>query len=365
MHPDRIVPLTALELLLAGAGQLLRAGTTEPVSVTPHGRVGNGASYVPVLSRDGSFVAFTSLATDLVPGDTNDTYDAFVRDRQKASPSGSALGRAAARRAEAARPTRSRRTEGSSPSSRSPTTWCRATPTRQLHLPALPTCSSATASRHDGAGQRRAGGRQGNGTLSGSRSRPTGASSPSPSRATNLVPDDTNGVGDVFVRDRGAGRTERVSVGPEGAGERREQRLRRGDVGRRALRRLRLRRRPTSCRATPTARLRLPPATSSSATGGGHDRAGQLGPDGRQGNDESSRSPSRRTAAVAFHSIATNLVDGDTNGEVDVFLRDRKLGTTRRVSLGPGGAQANGDSLSASLSADGKPRHLRVRTRPT
>src|SRR5688500_3003695 len=36
------------------------------------------------------------------------------------------------------------------------------------------------------------------------------------SAASNLVPDDTNGVGDVFVRDRRTGVTERVSVGAKG-----------------------------------------------------------------------------------------------------------------------------------------------------
>src|SRR5690349_11318384 len=47
---------------------------------------------------------------------------------------------------------------------------------------------------------------------------------------------------------------------------------------------------------------------------------------------------------VAFVSDATNLVPGDTNRVFDVFVRDRKLGTTERVSLGPHGRQANGPS---------------------
>ena len=79
-----------------------------------------------------------------------------------------------------------------------------------------------------------------------------------------------------------------------------------------------------------------------------------LGPDGRQGNNESfAPAISADGRFVAFSSIATNLVDGDTNGQQDVFLRDRKLGTTRRISLGPHGAQANNASFSASLSANG------------
>jgi hypothetical protein len=41
----------------------------------------------------------------------------------------------------------------------------------------------------------------------------------------------------------------------------------------------------------------------------------------------------------------------------DVFVRDRLMGTTRRVSVGPGGTQGNGDSADfnpPALSADGR-----------
>ena len=39
---------------------------------------------------------------------------------------------------------------------------------------------------------------------------------------------------------------------------------------------------------------------------------------------------------VAFSSGASNLIAGDTNGRMDVFVRDTVLGRTVRVSLGPG-----------------------------
>ena len=46
---------------------------------------------------------------------------------------------------------------------------------------------------------------------------------------------------------------------------------------------------------------------------------------------------------------------GDTNGAVDVFVRDRQTGTTRRVSVGPGGAQGNDQSSDdPAISADGR-----------
>lgn len=48
---------------------------------------------------------------------------------------------------------------------------------------------------------------------------------------------------------------------------------------------------------------------------------------------------------VAFASDASNLVPGDTNGVVDVFVHDRDSGTTERVSLTDGGAEQVGTAL--------------------
>jgi hypothetical protein len=59
---------------------------------------------------------------------------------------------------------------------------------------------------------------------------------------------------------------------------------------------------------------------------------------------------------VLFTSRATNLVPGDTNGHDDVFVRDRRRGTTRRIDLGPHGGQANGDSFALGISAGGRYR---------
>jgi hypothetical protein len=56
---------------------------------------------------------------------------------------------------------------------------------------------------------------------------------------------------------------------------------------------------------------------------------------------------------VAFWSSADNLVDGDTNGEPDAFLRDRVEGTTTLISKGFQGAQANGESRRPVVSRDG------------
>lgn len=56
---------------------------------------------------------------------------------------------------------------------------------------------------------------------------------------------------------------------------------------------------------------------------------------------------------VAFISSATNLVAGDTNGRQDVFVRDREEGTTIRASLSAAGAQANGSTYEAMISGSG------------
>jgi hypothetical protein len=57
---------------------------------------------------------------------------------------------------------------------------------------------------------------------------------------------------------------------------------------------------------------------------------------------------------VPFESAASNLVAGDTNGLADVFIRDRRNGTTTMVSRGMGGGGGNGPSFLARISADGR-----------
>ena len=58
----------------------LVAGTTTLVSVSTNGGLANGASTDPVMTPDGRYVAFISSASNLVPGDTNGIPDIFVRD---------------------------------------------------------------------------------------------------------------------------------------------------------------------------------------------------------------------------------------------------------------------------------------------
>lgn len=77
--------------------------------------------------------------------------------------------------------------------------------------------------------------------------------------------------------------------------------------------------------------------------------------DGTQGNDASyDAAISADGTIVAFASDATDLDAGDHNGRADLFVRDRNLHTTTRVSLLPDGTEANGDSLNPALSSDGQ-----------
>jgi Tol biopolymer transport system component len=59
----------------------LAAGTTTRVSVSSSGAEGNATSGTPAISADGRYVAFASLASNLIAGDTNGYSDVFVRDR--------------------------------------------------------------------------------------------------------------------------------------------------------------------------------------------------------------------------------------------------------------------------------------------
>lgn len=79
--------------------------------------------------------------------------------------------------------------------------------------------------------------------------------------------------------------------------------------------------------------------SSNNAQGGSQSRYPAISADGRY---------------VAFVSDATNLVAGDTNGAPDVFLRDRLLGTTVRISNKSDGSQSNGISFAPSISGDGR-----------
>lgn len=63
---------------------------------------------------------------------------------------------------------------------------------------------------------------------------------------------------------------------------------------------------------------------------------------------------SRDGRYIAFASFADNLVPNDTNDEADIFVHDRLTGTTERVSINSNEQQADVGSQDASISGDGR-----------
>lgn len=76
--------------------------------------------------------------------------------------------------------------------------------------------------------------------------------------------------------------------------------------------------------------------------------------DGAEANGPSREPAVSDNRVVAFTSMASNLIDDDTNGVADVFVHDLLSGTTERVSITPNGQESNGPSHSPAISADGR-----------
>ncbi len=203
-------------------------GTTRRVSVATGGAAGNENSVAPAVSGLGRYVTFGSAASNLVPNDHNDDFDVFIHDR------------------------RTGKTDRISVS---------------------------------------ASGAEANGRSIESDISRLGWHVAFASDASNLVSGDSNGKGDIFLRNRRTGSVARVSV----------------------------------------------------STGGQQANGNSFVP-----------SLSSNGRYVAFASDATNLVPNDTNGLIDIFVHDTRLHRTSRVSVGPGGVQADGASSELEISGNGR-----------
>jgi hypothetical protein len=171
------------------------------------------------------------------------------------------------------------------------------------------------------------------------------------SAATNLVPGDGNASVDVFRRDRITGETVRVSVTTTGGNA--------TGIS-------------TDAEISDDGNLVAFASTAFDLVGFGNDSNGAsdifvrdmtagatvrvsvsaIGDDADLASTEPAISGDGRF--VAFSSVATNLVAGDTNNRSDVFLRDVTSGTTTRVSVSSTGVEANGQSSNPSLPRDGR-----------
>jgi Tol biopolymer transport system component len=223
-----------LTVLLCSGG-VAAAQMVERLSLRSDGTQGNAASSGPSVSADGRCVAFYSDSTNLLSrvggfGDTNSRRDVFLSDRVSGE-----LQRVSVSSA-------GEQANGHS---------------QNGFRPAIDDGCTCVAFSSD---------------------------------ATNLVPDDTNGQQDVFVRDLVTSTTIRASVGQSG-----------------------------------------------------------------EGNSGSSfPSVSGNCQLIAYHSTASNLVSGDSNNSSDVFVFSRGTGQVSRVSVGPSSQEANGGSITPSISGDGR-----------
>jgi Tol biopolymer transport system component len=164
-----------------------------------------------------------------------------------------------------------------------------------------------------------------------------------------LVPGDTNSTDDVFVHDRQTGVTERVSVSSSGVqGGKRSWNASISADGRYVAFE------SWANNLVPGDRNSAPDVFVRDRQTGMTERV-SVNPSGGDGNGQSLE-PSISAAGryVAFHSEASNLVPGDTNMKHDIFVHDRQSGLTERVSVSATGAEGNGESLSASVSANGR-----------
>lgn len=200
----------------------------ERVSKSSAGLQADSSSATPSLSADGRFAAFSSIATNLVTGDTNAARDVFLFDRQTG----------------------------------------------------LVVRASLSSN-----------GIQGDGDSESPATSQDGKFTAYVSSAANLVTGDTNGVADIFVFERDANLTTRVSVS--------------------------------------SAALQADGASAQPVISG----------DGRY---------------VVFRSEATNLVTGDTNAVSDIFLHDRQTGATTLLSSGLSALPADGASTTPDISSDGR-----------
>ncbi len=274
-----------------GAGGIyvldVRSGLSELISISSAGVAGNGPSIHGSISADGRFVAFASEANNLVPGDTNGAADVFVHDRDTGITERVSVSSAGIQA-----------TGGNSGyhCSISADGYIVAFGSFADNLVANDTNDSLDILVHDrrhGTTERvsvSSSGEQANGysyILVESISA-DGQRVVFASEASNLVPGDTNEFGDIFVRDRAAQTTRRVNVATDGA------------------------------QARGVSGLNLP---SISANG----------------------------RYVAFATDASNLVPGDGNREMDIFVHDLQTRITTRVSEAGGNIYDSG-----SFSADGR-----------
>ncbi len=270
-------------------------GTTKLVSVALTGLSANNASYLVAMSEDGRFIAFASLAYDLVKFDTNNARDLFLFDRD---PDANGLF-----------------DEGN---------------------------ETTVRVNVDSAGN------QSNSDAYFAGIVADGTKVVFQSNASDLVANDTNGYPDIFVRDLVAGTTTLVSVSTAGAlansGSQECAISRDGTIVMFSSYASNLVASDRNGRQDIFVRDLVAGTTGRVSNGNG----------GTEGNNDALEFyMSGDGQRVVYWSWADNLVTGDTNNLPDCFLRDRVAGTTTRLSVSDAGVQGDGSSRYPRLSANG------------
>ncbi len=394
----------------------LHTGATTQVSVASDGTQSDDRSLRPSISADGRYVAFASLATNLVADDTNGTWDVFVHDRS----SGETV----------------RATVNSAGGQTSGFVYQASISADGRHVAFASNAADLVAGDTNGADDIFLRDLDAGTTVRASVSNDEAqannySSDPEPatdaegghwvvfvSAANNLVTGDSNGTDDVFVRDLSAGTTERVSVdSSEAQGFWPNSAPAISDDGRFVAF-------ESACPFAPPTlevgqnifvrdRLLGTTVQASLSTAGNEgvglythmpdisgdgshvafnsstrylipgdsnngfdifvrdlvaatlERApvaaatpppGALalgdGPSGVSYEDETPLSMAENR--VAFASHAANLVEGDANERADVFVHDLEIGVTLRASVSGAGAEANADAWNPALSGNGR-----------
>jgi uncharacterized repeat protein (TIGR01451 family) len=314
-------------------------------SVASNGAEANNWSQLPSISADGRFVAFESVASNLVGGDTNNAGDVFVRDLQTGLTTRVSVA--------------SDGTQANAGSSRAYISGDGryvAFTSQATNLDGLPILGSVDVFVHDRqTGQTTRVSVSSSGLDSNNSAYSTAITADGRyvvfvSTASNLVSGDSNNDADVFVHDRQTATTTRVSVATGGI---------QGNGGSGNL----------AADISDDGRYVAFPSTASNLVSGDtnnmedvfvHDR--QTGETTRvsvtsSGNQGSTTSfypvMSANGRFVAFSSFSS-LVSDDTNSNFDIYVRDRWSSTTLRVSTAANGTQGNGSSSHPTISDDGR-----------
>lgn len=321
----------------------LATGRTELVSRALNGNAGSGIAVQPDISGDGRFVVWSTNAGNLVGGDTNGTWDVFLRDMVAQTTTRLSLdhlGNQTTARSDSPRITPDGRFvvfESDQDLVPADTNGLKDVYRLDRQTGAL-VLVSVTAAGVQGDGWSY------HGALSADGQRVVFTSG-----ATTLVPGDTNNQVDMFLKDLATGALMRVNVSSAGAQANNESTWPSISGDGAVI---------TYCSAASN----LVPGDSNQnwdvfayVVATGATTRLNVQPNGAQANSYV-RSPtglSHDGNLVIFASLSTNLVAGDVNGKQDIFLRDRAAGTTRRVSLDLQGGEVDGDCFVPHLTPSG------------